>query len=69
MLRMLTPLFARLVRERPTPSLPAALTVQERRVLSHVAAGESNTEIAARPSSSHRRLSASTSRTPTASSA
>ncbi len=47
MLHMLTPLFARLVRERPTPSLPAALTVQERRVLSHVAAGESNTEIAA----------------------
>ena len=46
MLRMLTPLFARLVRERPTPSLPAALTVQERRVLSHVAAGASNTEIA-----------------------
>jgi DNA-binding CsgD family transcriptional regulator len=46
MLRVLTPLFARLVRERPTPGLPAALTVQERRVLSHVAAGESNTEIA-----------------------
>ncbi len=46
MLRMLAPLFARLVRERPTPSLPAALTVQERRVLSHVAAGASNTEIA-----------------------
>ena len=46
MLRMLTPLFARLVRERPTPSMPAALTVQERRVLSHVAAGENNTEIA-----------------------
>ena len=46
MLQMLTPLFARLVRERPTPRLPAALTVQERRVLSHVAAGENNTEIA-----------------------
>lgn len=46
MLRMLTPVLARLVRERPTPSLPVALTVQERRVLSHVAAGESNTEIA-----------------------
>lgn len=46
MLRMLTPLLARLVRERPTPRLPAALTVQERRVLSHVAAGESNQEIA-----------------------
>lgn len=48
MLRMLTPVLARLVRERPTPRLPAALTVQERRVLSHVAAGESNQEIAQR---------------------
>lgn len=46
MARMLTPLLARLVRERPTPSLPACLTVQERRVLSHVAAGASNAQIA-----------------------
>ena len=68
MLRMITPLLARLVRERPTPSLPAALTVQERRVLSHVAAGASNTEIAAGLFIVRRR-SASTSSTPTASSA
>jgi DNA-binding CsgD family transcriptional regulator len=46
MLRMVAPLFARLVRERPTPTLPPTLTVQERRVLSHVAAGRSNQEIA-----------------------
>jgi DNA-binding CsgD family transcriptional regulator len=47
MLQMLTPLLARLVRERPMPGLPVALTAQERRVLGHVAAGASNTEIAA----------------------
>jgi DNA-binding CsgD family transcriptional regulator len=47
MLRMLAPLLARLTRERPTPSLPLSLTTQERRVLSHVAAGQSNAEIAA----------------------
>lgn len=47
MLRMLAPALARLTRERPTPALPASLTVQERRVLSHVAAGQSNAEIAA----------------------
>ena len=46
MARMLTPLLGRLVRERPTPTLPASLTVQERRVLSHVAAGASNAQIA-----------------------
>ena len=46
MLHLLTPLMARLVRERPTPTLPSALTVQERRVLSHVAAGRTNAEIA-----------------------
>ncbi|MCK9821943.1 helix-turn-helix transcriptional regulator [Nocardioides cavernae] len=46
MARMLTPLLARLVRERPTPGLPACLTVQERRVLSHVASGASNAQIA-----------------------
>jgi DNA-binding CsgD family transcriptional regulator len=46
MLRMLAPLLARLSRERLTPSLPVSLTTQERRVLSHVAAGRSNAEIA-----------------------
>ncbi|MDR7253404.1 DNA-binding CsgD family transcriptional regulator [Nocardioides sp. BE266] len=46
MARMLTPLLGRLVRERPTPTLPASLTVQERRVLSHVASGASNSAIA-----------------------
>ena len=45
-LRMLAPLLARLSRERLTPSLPVSLTTQERRVLSHVAAGRSNAEIA-----------------------
>lgn len=47
MLRMLAPLLARLSRERLTPALPVSLTTQERRVLSHVAAGQSNAEIAA----------------------
>jgi DNA-binding CsgD family transcriptional regulator len=47
MLRMVTPLLARLVRERPTPSLPLSHTTQERRVISHLAAGLTNTEIAA----------------------
>ena len=47
MLRMLAPVLARLTRERPTPKLPLSLTTQERRVLSHVAAGKSNAEIAA----------------------
>jgi DNA-binding CsgD family transcriptional regulator len=46
MLRMLAPLLARLSRERPA-RLPASLTEQERHVLNHVAAGESNAEIAA----------------------
>ncbi|CUR58106.1 hypothetical protein NOCA1130384 [metagenome] len=46
MARLLTPVLARLVRERPTPTLPACLTVQERRVLSHVASGASNSQIA-----------------------
>lgn len=45
-LRLVSPLLGRLVRERPTPSLPVSLTLQERRVLSHVAAGESNERIA-----------------------
>ena len=43
---MIAPALGRLVRERPTPTLPPTLTVQERRVLSHVAAGRSNQEIA-----------------------
>jgi DNA-binding CsgD family transcriptional regulator len=46
MLRMLSPSLARLMRERPTPQLPATLTVQERRVLMRVAAGHSNRHIA-----------------------
>ncbi len=46
MLQMLAPLLARLSRERLTPQLPTSLTTQERRVLSHVAAGRSNAEIA-----------------------
>ncbi len=45
-IRLLVPVLKRLLRERPTPSLPAALTVQERRVLMEVAAGYSNHEIA-----------------------
>ena len=44
--QMLGPVLQRLVRERPTPTLPATLTVTERRVLSHVAAGRSNAQIA-----------------------
>ncbi|ANH39425.1 putative transcriptional regulatory protein NarL [Nocardioides dokdonensis FR1436] len=47
MLRLVAPLLQRLLRERPTPRLPATVTVQERRVLNHVAAGASNAEIAA----------------------
>ncbi len=46
LLRMVSPLLQRLVRERPTPRLPTGVTVQERRVLNHVAAGASNAEIA-----------------------
>ncbi|GHJ60950.1 hypothetical protein NOK12_34680 [Nocardioides sp. OK12] len=46
MLRMVAPLLQRLLRERPTPRLPASVTVQERRVLMHVATGASNAEIA-----------------------
>jgi DNA-binding CsgD family transcriptional regulator len=47
LLRMLVPVFGRLVRERPTPQLPATLTISERRVLHAVAAGQSNPDIAA----------------------
>jgi DNA-binding CsgD family transcriptional regulator len=46
LLRMLVPVLARLVRERPAAGLPASLTVSERRVLREVAAGCSNAEIA-----------------------
>jgi DNA-binding CsgD family transcriptional regulator len=48
MLRMVAPALRRLMRERPAPSLPASLTLQERRALSLVAAGFSNGEIAER---------------------
>lgn len=47
MLHLITPALQRLLRERPTPELPATLTVQERRVLLCVAAGMSNADIAA----------------------
>ena len=47
LLSMVTPALARLMRERPTPRLPVCLTLQERRVLSCVAMGHSNAEIAA----------------------
>ena len=43
---LLGPLLQRLARERPTPRLPVALTVTERRILCDVAAGFSNAEIA-----------------------
>jgi DNA-binding CsgD family transcriptional regulator len=46
LLRLLVPVFQRLLRERPTPNLPASLTISERRVLHAVAAGSSNAEIA-----------------------
>ena len=44
---LVTPILQRLLRHRPTPHLPATLTVQERRVLVLVAGGMSNAEIAA----------------------
>jgi DNA-binding CsgD family transcriptional regulator len=46
MLGLGAPSLQRVMRERPTPQLPAALTVQERRVLMRVAAGHSNAHIA-----------------------
>jgi DNA-binding CsgD family transcriptional regulator len=42
----LAPVMQRLARERPTPRLPSTLTVTERRVLTYLAAGMSNPEIA-----------------------
>ena len=47
MLGLVAPALERLMRERPSSTLPS-LTVQERRVLQHVAAGLSNAEIAER---------------------
>jgi DNA-binding CsgD family transcriptional regulator len=46
MLDLLGPVFQRLARERPTPALPATLTITEKRMLYEVAAGRSNAEIA-----------------------
>jgi DNA-binding CsgD family transcriptional regulator len=45
LLAILAPVLQRLVRERPSPTFPEALTPQERRVLTLVAAGMSNAEI------------------------
>ena len=46
LLHMIGPVLQRLVRERPTPVLPSTITLTERRVLSHVATGRSNAQIA-----------------------
>lgn len=48
LLHLLAPVLGRLLRERPVPRLPTALTVSERRVLQQVAAGLSNARIAER---------------------
>lgn len=48
LLGLVAPALERLLRERPTSMLPPSLTLQERRVLHHVAAGLSNAEIADR---------------------
>jgi len=45
-LDLLGPVLQRLARERPTPQLPATLTITERRILCDVAAGLSNADIA-----------------------
>ena len=45
-LDLVSPVLQRLARERPTPRLPATLTITERRILCDVAAGFSNAEIA-----------------------
>jgi len=47
-LNLLGPLLQRHLRTEHTPALPASLTVAERRVLNHVAAGRSNSQIAER---------------------
>jgi DNA-binding CsgD family transcriptional regulator len=46
-LRMITPALQRLMRTNQTTSLPASLTMTERRVLQLVATGRSNSDIAA----------------------
>ena len=48
LLRLISPALERLLRERRVSSLPPSLTVQERRVLHHVAAGLTNAEVAER---------------------
>lgn len=45
MVRLITPVLARLVHERPAPT-PVCLTAQERTVLGRVAAGATNAQIA-----------------------
>jgi DNA-binding CsgD family transcriptional regulator len=45
-LDLISPVLQRLARERPTPALPATLTVSERRILCAMAAGLSTKEIA-----------------------
>jgi DNA-binding CsgD family transcriptional regulator len=47
-LRMIAPALQRLVRDAAAPTLPTSLTARERRALTLVAAGLSNTEIAQR---------------------
>jgi DNA-binding CsgD family transcriptional regulator len=46
LLDLVSPALQRVARERPTPALPASLTITERRILCDVAAGFSNAEIA-----------------------
>jgi DNA-binding CsgD family transcriptional regulator len=46
MFDLLGPVLQRLARERPTPRLPATLTITERRMLNEIAGGYSNAEIA-----------------------
>jgi DNA-binding CsgD family transcriptional regulator len=48
LLALVAPAIERVLRQSPTSCLPSSLTVQERRVLHHVAAGLSNAEIADR---------------------
>ncbi len=48
LLALVTPALERRLRERVTSGLPASITLQERRVLHHVAAGLSNAQIAER---------------------
>ena len=48
LLDLVAPALERVLRERPPPSPPPSLTLQERRVLLHAADGCSNAEIAAR---------------------